>query len=192
MSADAKSHSMLGFPFNSNAAKDLARPPPRYISFPPFDRAASRRSPMSMRVMAAMALLISGALLADDDKKPDVAKKVVGTWQLTKGVIAGNPMPEETAKKLKLELTDGKYKLLGAESPDEGTWKLHLDKKPFGMDIKGTDGPNKGKTMLCIFELDGDNLKVCYDLSGKKRPVKFESKPKTLLFLAEYKRAKKD
>lgn len=146
---------------------------------------------MSVRLTAATVLMFSSALLADDDKKPEVAKQMRGTWQLTKGVIAGNSMPEEAVKKLKLELSDGKYKLLGAESPDEGTWKLYLDKKPYGMDIKGTDGPNKGKTMLCIFELDGDKLKVCYDLAGKKRPEKFESKPKTLHFLAEYKRVKK-
>jgi len=147
---------------------------------------------MRLGVILTATVLAAGAVLADDDKKPDVAKNIVGTWQLTKGVIAGNPMPEEAVKKLKLELTNGKYKLEGAESPDEGTWKLYLDKKPYGMDIKGTDGPNKGKTFLCIFELDGDKLKVCYDLAGKKRPEKFESKPKTPLFLAEYKKVKKE
>ena len=147
---------------------------------------------MILRVMLTATVFAAGAVLADDEKKPDMTKKMIGTWQLTKGVIAGNPLPEEAVKKLKLELTDGKYKLIGAESPDEGSWKLHLEKKPYGMDIKGTDGPNKGKTFLCIFELDGDDLKVCYDLAGKKRPEKFESKSKTLQFLAEYKRAKKE
>jgi len=145
-------------------------------------------------LFATATVLTTGTLLsfaADEPKKSDVGKKVLGTWQLTKGVVGGNPFPDELVNKLQLELTEGKYKLIGAESPDEGTWKLHLDKKPFGMDIKGTDGPNKGKTFLSIFELDGDKLKVCYDLSGKKRPEKFESKPKTPLFLAEYKRVKK-
>jgi uncharacterized protein (TIGR03067 family) len=89
-----------------------------------------------------------------------------------------------------LELTDGKYKLTGAERPDEGTWSLHPDKKPLGIDVNGTDGPNKGKTLLAIVELRGDKLRICYDLSGKTRPTKFESRRKTLLFLAEYKRVK--
>lgn len=145
-------------------------------------------------LMATATVLTAGTLsliAADDSKKPDVAKKILGTWQLTKGVVGGNPFPEELVKKLQLELTEGKYKLIGAESPDEGTWKIDLGKKPFAMDVKGTDGPNKGKTYPCIFELDGDKLKVCYDLSSKKRPEKFESKPKTLNFLAEYKRATK-
>ena len=56
--------------------------------------------------------------------------------------------------------------------------------------MTGTDGPNKGKTFLAIVELDGDTMKVCYDLSGQARPTRFESKEKTLLFLAEYRRVK--
>ena len=137
------------------------------------------------------AVLVLGVLGLGGDKNSEVAKKLNGTWQLTKGVVGGNAFPEAVTKKLKLELADGKYKLTGAESPDEGTFTVHADKKPAAMDITGTDGPNKGKTFLTIFELKGDTLKVCYDLSGKTRPAKFESQPKTMLFLAEYKRAKK-
>lgn len=145
---------------------------------------------MTMRWMFLSILLVAGAVHADDAKKPDAAKKYIGKWQLTKGVIAGNPFPEEAAKKIQLELTNGKYKLTGAESPDVGTWSAHTDKKPVELDIKGTDGPNKGKTFLAICEVKGDTMKVCYDLTGQKRPTKFESKPKTMVFLAEYKRVK--
>ncbi len=58
------------------------------------------------------------------------------------------------------------------------------------MDVHGTEGPNKGKTYPAIVQLSGDRMKICYDLSGKARPTRFESKPKTLLFLAGYKRVK--
>jgi hypothetical protein len=54
----------------------------------------------------------------------------------------------------------------------------------------GTDGPNKGKTFLAIYELDKDSLKVCYDLSGKARPTEFKTKPDTTLFLVTYTREK--
>ena len=138
-----------------------------------------------------LAGILALGLVGGGDKSADVSKKLVGTWQLTKGTVGGNPFPEQTVKKLKLEITQGKYKLTGAESPDEGTWTLHADTKPMGLDVMGTEGPNKGRTYQTIFELKGDTLKVCYDLSGKTRPAKFESQPKTLLFLAEYKREKK-
>ena len=145
---------------------------------------------MNMRWMLIVTLLTAGVARADDTKNADVSKKLIGTWQLTKGVVGGNSLPEAAVKGIRLELTDGKYTLTGAESPDEGTWKLHPGKKPLGLDVKGTDGPNKGKTFLAICQLNGDKMKVCYDLSGKERPTKFESKKNTLLFLAEYKRIK--
>ena len=59
------------------------------------------------------------------------------------------------------------------------------------MDITGTEGPNKGKTFQAIYELDGDTLKVCYDLSGKGRPTEFKTAEGTQLFLVIYTREKK-
>jgi uncharacterized protein (TIGR03067 family) len=58
------------------------------------------------------------------------------------------------------------------------------------MTITGTDGPNKGKTFLAIYERDGDTLKVCYDLSGKAHPTEFKTAQGTQLFLVTYKREK--
>lgn len=145
-----------------------------------------------MRAILMAVVLAAGAVAAGagGDGKADVSKKLIGTWQLTKGVVGGSPFPHAVAKKLRLELTEGKYRLTGAESPDEGTWEVHRGKKPLAMDVHGTEGPNKGKTYLTIFKLAGDRLTVCYDLSGKARPARFESLPKTLLFLAEYTRVK--
>lgn len=145
---------------------------------------------MSILGLLIAALLALAAVGADEGKNAGVSKKFIGTWQLTKGVVAGNAFPEAAVKSIRLQLTDGKYTLTGAESPDEGTWTLHLDQKPLGIDVTGTNGPNKGKTFLAIAELDGDRMKICYDLSGQVRPTTFESKEKTLLFLAEYTRVK--
>jgi uncharacterized protein (TIGR03067 family) len=58
------------------------------------------------------------------------------------------------------------------------------------LDIIGTDGPNKGKTFLAIYERDGDTLRICYDLSGKNRPKDFKSPEGTQHFLVTYKREK--
>jgi len=74
---------------------------------------------------------------------------------------------------------------------DEGTVKIDGTKKPKTMDIVGTEGPNKGKTILSIFEFDGDKLKVCYDLGGKNRPEEFATKDGGLQFLVTYQRAAK-
>jgi uncharacterized protein (TIGR03067 family) len=143
-----------------------------------------------MRALFLALLFVAGSVQADHAKRPNVAKELIGKWQLTKGVVAGSPLPEPMVKNIKLELTDGKYRLGGAESPDQGTWKLLSGMKPLGLDITGTDGPNKGKKIPAIVRLSGDKLTVCYDLSGKSRPTKFESKKQTMQFLADYKRVK--
>ncbi len=118
------------------------------------------------------------------------AKANDGVWAAQAAEMGGRPMPEAVFKAWRLTLGDGKYSLKGAEQPDEGTVKLYPDKKPKEMDITGTKGPNQGKTFLCIYEISGDTMKVCYDLSGKSRPTEFKTKPGTLLFLATYKRQK--
>ena len=73
---------------------------------------------------------------------------------------------------------------------DEGTLKLKPKAKPKEMDIIGTDGPNKGKTFLAIYERDGDTLRICYDLGGESRPTEFKTKEGTKQFLVTYKREK--
>ncbi len=77
-----------------------------------------------------------------------------------------------------------------ANRATKGQSSSNPGKLPKTMDIKGTKGPNKGKTFLTIYELKGDELKVCYDLSGKARPTEFATKPDTQLFLVTYRRAK--
>jgi uncharacterized protein (TIGR03067 family) len=113
-----------------------------------------------------------------------------GTWKSVEAEMSGGKLPEAAFSSWRLELTKGKYVLRGAESPDAGTVVADSSKKPKTMDITGTDGPNKGKTYLAIYELEGDSLRICYDLSGKKRPGEFKSLKDTPLFLVTYKREK--
>ena len=42
--------------------------------------------------------------------------------------------------------------------------------------------------MLGIYELEKGTLKICFDMTGKAHPTKFESKPDTESFLATYQR----
>ena len=62
------------------------------------------------------------------------------------------------------------------------------DEGPKGMTVKGSEGPNKGKSFPAIYELSGDTLRICYDLSGTKRPTEFKSTAGTKLYVVTYKR----
>jgi uncharacterized protein (TIGR03067 family) len=118
-------------------------------------------------------------------------KSVVGTWVPVSAVIGGKEFPEEVTKSIKMTLTETNYTVDVGGKIDKGTYTLDKKAKIKTLEIKGTEGPNKDKTFKAIYEFKGDNLRVCYDLSGAKYPTEFKSEPNTLLFLAEYKREKK-
>jgi uncharacterized protein (TIGR03067 family) len=140
-------------------------------------------------VVALVSLVTSGWC---DDPKADKAdqKAILGTWLPSSAELAGKPYPENIVKSIRLVLSEGKYVVTVGNNPDEGTWKIDPTKTPRTLEITGTKGPNKGKTIPAIYELTGDTLRVCYDLSGKATPTAFESKPETKLFLVTYKRHK--
>jgi uncharacterized protein (TIGR03067 family) len=128
---------------------------------------------------------------ADDAKGKDDAKKIEGTWKPTSAELAGKAWPEELVKKMTLVVADGKYSVTIGEQTDKGEVKVDPAKDPRTMDIVGgKGGPNEGKTLLAIYQLTGDKLRICYDLSGKARPKEFKTAPGTELFLVEYQRQK--
>jgi uncharacterized protein (TIGR03067 family) len=133
-----------------------------------------------------------GPLARGDDaaKAEEEGKKMQGTWKPVTAELAGKPFPDDILKTMKLVVTDGKYTVTVGEQTDEGTVKLDPAKDPRAMDIVGTKGPNKGKTIPAIYELTDTTLRVCYDLSGKARPKEFKTRADTQLFLVEYKREK--
>jgi len=141
-------------------------------------------------ILATIVLLaLGGTTRADDKPGGKEVKPLDGTWQLIDGEVGGSKFPLAVAKGIKLTMSGEKY-VVTAESKDEGTVKYLPGASPKAMEVTGTAGPNKGKTIPAIYKLDGDMLTVCYDLSGKARPTEFRSKTGTQLFLANYKRLK--
>jgi uncharacterized protein (TIGR03067 family) len=138
----------------------------------------------------AVVLVFSPLARCDAPKSEGDAKALRGTWLPSSAALAGREWSEQLLKSMRLELTDGHYTVTVNGRPDKGTCKIDTTKKPKTLDITGTDGPNKGRTILCIYEINGDTLKVCYDMSGKRRPTEFQSRPDSQLFLVTYRREK--
>ncbi len=111
-----------------------------------------------------------------------------GVWVPADAELAGVKLPVESLKNWKLTLKTEQYQFENGKEADQGTWSVDTSKTPLAMDITGTEGPNKGKTILAICELSKDGLKICYDLGGKSRPTEFMTKPGTPLFLVNYQR----
>jgi uncharacterized protein (TIGR03067 family) len=118
------------------------------------------------------------------------SKMIEGTWLPVEAELGGQKFPAEVLKTMKLTMSDGKYTVKVGEQIDKGTIKLEPTTKPKAIDITGTEGPNKGKTFLAIYELTDDTLRICYDLAGKKRPTEFKTVKDAKQFLVSYKREK--
>lgn len=134
-------------------------------------------------MLLSCSLLVIGGRVKDDDS-------IQGVWLPAAAELAGKPFPDEVRKTIKLEIKDGKYTVTVGKALDQGTIKLNPTAKPKELDITGTDGPNKGRTILGIYEREGDTLRICYDLSGKGRPTEFKSTEGSQLFLVTYKQNK--
>jgi uncharacterized protein (TIGR03067 family) len=148
---------------------------------------------MKHRFCMAVLICLSFGLFATGDDAANAkedSKKMQGTWKPATAELGGKPFPDEILKTMKLVLGDGKYTVTVGEQLDEGTVQLDTAKEPRAMDIVGTKGPNKDKTIPAIYELTDTTLRICYDLSGKARPKEFKTKADTQLFLVEYKRQK--
>src|SRR5438552_664254 len=128
----------------------------------------------NMKHILAVSIVFVVSLAAFAAEPADDAKALQGTWLPTKAELAGQPMPDAVLKTIRLELENGKYVAYVGDEPDKGTYTLDSGSKPKGMTITGTEGPNHGKTFPAIYELGkdetGDTLRICYDLSGTKRP----------------------
>jgi uncharacterized protein (TIGR03067 family) len=136
-----------------------------------------------------LCLTVVASLTALAAEPPD-ANAIQGSWTPVKAELTGQPMPDAVLKTISLKLTDGKYEVHVGSQPDNGTYALDDATNPKSITVTGTDGPNRGKTFPAVYELKGDTLRICYDLSGVKRPAEFKSVPGTKLYLVTYSRKK--
>jgi uncharacterized protein (TIGR03067 family) len=132
----------------------------------------------------ALAITVTSASASGDDEL------LQGTWKTVEATLGGQPLPPAALQGITLKISGNAYEVTVAGEPetDRGTMQLHSGSNPKTMTIIGLDGPNRGKTFPSIYEIKGDMLRVCYDLSGTKFPIEFKSVKGTQLYLATYER----
>ena len=139
-------------------------------------------------------LLVIGSLFAANAQTSDNSKDLEalqGTWRLISGEIGGRKMTAQELKQAKLVFKEDRYTVRRGSGPTVmGTVKLHSAKNPKTIDITDADGPYKGKTLLGVYTLKGDELKECFASPGEARPAKFATKAGTSQFLHVWKHVK--
>jgi len=114
-----------------------------------------------------------------------------GMWKATAATVAGNAFPSAVTDTISLQLAGTTYEVNVGGKLDKGTCTMDRSVTPWRMTIKGTEGPNAGKTLLAIFDFPKqDELRICYDLKGAAFPASFESTRENGWFLAVYQRTK--
>jgi len=146
--------------------------------------------------MKLRALLVTTAVLlvAADDRADVKAEqdKLQGTWRLVSLEVNGEKATRGELKKEQTMVVEGEKftSTIDDKHSFKGTFKLDPSKKPKAVDAVVTEGEFKGKTLLGIYEVDGDTLRACYAAPGKERPTEFASKPGSGCHLYVYKREK--
>jgi len=128
-------------------------------------------------LLLAPATIFAGPQAAD--KKTDL-DRLQGHWMMHESTRDGKKID---SKKIKMErMIEGNTYTLRVESEAgdqvvRGTISIDPGKEPKTIDVMRSEGPDKGKPMLGIYELKGDTQKVCLGPPGKDRPSEFVSKP---------------
>jgi uncharacterized protein (TIGR03067 family) len=146
--------------------------------------------------MKAQLLMIPAAalLLAADNPQDPASKKdlegLQGTWKLVSAMQDGKALPEDKVKQTKIVFKADSFrfpKLAEYATSRAGTIKIDATKQPKEMDAVSTEK----EVMLGIYELNGDNYKVCFAPTGKPRPSEFASTPGSGQILQVWERKKK-
>ncbi len=138
------------------------------------------------------AIVVVCFLLGADAAQEDAAKKdldsLQGVWQVVS--LEGTSLPAEKIKTLKMTFKGNKMSHPGGEGKtEEASIKLGPSKKPKAIDMTLLNGPNKGKTALGIYSIEGETLKICGAPFASDRPTEFKaSKGVSLIVLKRDKR----
>ena len=146
------------------------------------------RTTLTASALAVLLFAPAAWLYAADPPKGD--KDLDGEWEVVSAIQGGKEQPPPERKQL-VSIMGEKIVFKDGDETHTGTLKLDPAKTPRTFDLTPDDGPEKGKTTKGIYEIKGDEMKVCHGDAGADRPKEFASKEGSGLALVTLKRVKK-
>jgi uncharacterized protein (TIGR03067 family) len=126
-------------------------------------------------------LLPFGEARSEDGKDQE---KLEGTWSFVSTSAGANQKPDKRpATRMVFKGDTVAFVTEGSNRTTKGTYTVGVSKNQKTMDIV-LDNDGKKLTTLALYELDGDNLKLCHHLGGmasKERPKEFAADKQTVL-----------
>ncbi len=134
--------------------------------------------------LAAFVLLVAAEGKTKDGKTTD---SLTGTWKVVSLVADGEE--RDQAKGTTMIFKDGKMTRQSPRGEQTSTYKVDTSKKPATIDMTGQTGKQAGQTRKGIFEVKGDELKICMTfLPDADRPKGFASEAGSGIILITLKR----
>ncbi|HEV3204267.1 MAG TPA: TIGR03067 domain-containing protein [Gemmataceae bacterium] len=146
--------------------------------------------------MRKMMVALTVCVLFGADSPKDAIKKEMGQlqgeWSMVSGERDGESLPEDLVQDAKRVTKEDEVTVtLAGQVYLKAKFAISPSKKPKTIDYTLQDGSEKGKTMLGIYELEGDKVKFCFSSPGKDRPTEFNTKEDSGKTLSVWKRDKK-
>ncbi len=115
-----------------------------------------------------------------------------GTWQLTRGVDNGKPVPPSVARNTILVTDRNTFrfpKASGVGTHPAGTFTVKPNMRPKQVDSIAEGGPNAAQLTRGIYEiLDANHKRACWGPPGGPRPTEFKSPPGSRRILQYWKK----
>ena len=136
-----------------------------------------------------LCLLAPATLRSAEAVKGD--KDLDGDWEAVSMIRDGKEGKPPGENKMVVTIKGDAITFKQGDDDHKGTIKVDTSKTPKTMDLMPEDGPAKGKTLVGVYEIKGDELRVCHGEPGKDRPAELSSKEGSGLMLITFKRVKK-
>jgi uncharacterized protein (TIGR03067 family) len=145
---------------------------------------------MHLQLLAVVLLV---ATPAPPEKEKTDEEKIQVNWTIVSREFVGQKPPEAELKALKVTIKDGTLTITDGTKKHEITYKLDPSKKPKAIDLTNVDGKDEKDLTRAIYELDDDNLKLCWsEKAPEHRPTKFASDEGSAQTMIVFKREKMD
>jgi uncharacterized protein (TIGR03067 family) len=112
-----------------------------------------------------------------------------GTWIIVSAEHDGQKTRPERTRCVKVVIIGEKLTVKGDKGVNS-IIKIDPSKAPRHINIMPEDGPDKGKVLQGIYQLQGDSWKLCIGQPGKPRPTEFAAPAHSGHMLIDLKREK--
>jgi uncharacterized protein (TIGR03067 family) len=153
---------------------------------------------MSVLSIAAMAAITASCVNSELGSSTTQAaaerdyERLSGTWQLTRGVVNGKPVPASVLRNTILVTDHNTFrfpKASGVGTHPAGSFTVNPNTKPKQVDSIAEGGPHGGQLTPGIYEIiDTTHKRACWGPPGGPRPTEFESPPGTGRILQYWKK----